>query len=283
MTDREKFLYAINTEPTEDHHRLVYADYLQENGAPERAELIRVQVELGTYHRPGGMFEMPGRDSEKLHIAGLFAREESLLRAYSSAWRRPPCPECDGKGHFMVRDPIPYGDRYKENCKACTGTGYTGPLSARHLGPGQWEWKHAVTYVRGFPVVSVQFAEIGTAIRPDDETPIPWDFRNGWLAWAVRCVREEGASFKVEGREPGHGLTGSWYWYGRDNPTVPDGELPPLAALPIVICQKMDWYTKCKHQPFTSAAEANAALDTAVTALVVERAYPPEPALLNPG
>jgi uncharacterized protein (TIGR02996 family) len=40
------FLKAIAADPEEDAPRLVYADWLEENGQPARAELIRVQVRL---------------------------------------------------------------------------------------------------------------------------------------------------------------------------------------------------------------------------------------------
>lgn len=46
MTDREALLAAILANPAEDTPRLVFADWLEENSQPERAEFIRVQVEL---------------------------------------------------------------------------------------------------------------------------------------------------------------------------------------------------------------------------------------------
>lgn len=48
MSDEAAFLAAILAEPADDTVRLVYADWLQENGQPERAEFIRVQVELSS-------------------------------------------------------------------------------------------------------------------------------------------------------------------------------------------------------------------------------------------
>jgi uncharacterized protein (TIGR02996 family) len=46
-TDQAAFLDAIRAEPADDTPRLVYADWLEEHGGqPERAEFIRVQVEL---------------------------------------------------------------------------------------------------------------------------------------------------------------------------------------------------------------------------------------------
>jgi uncharacterized protein (TIGR02996 family) len=41
----EAFLRAIAEEPLEDAHRLVFADWLDEHGHPERAEFIRLQIE----------------------------------------------------------------------------------------------------------------------------------------------------------------------------------------------------------------------------------------------
>jgi uncharacterized protein (TIGR02996 family) len=46
MGDGELLLRAILGQPKEETPRLVYADWLEENGRPERAEFIRVQVEL---------------------------------------------------------------------------------------------------------------------------------------------------------------------------------------------------------------------------------------------
>jgi uncharacterized protein (TIGR02996 family) len=46
MSDEPSLLAAILAQPDEDTHRLVYADWLDENGQPERAEFIRVQCAL---------------------------------------------------------------------------------------------------------------------------------------------------------------------------------------------------------------------------------------------
>ena len=47
MTTEELcFVRAINADPDDDTARLVYADWLEENGEDERAEFIRVQCEL---------------------------------------------------------------------------------------------------------------------------------------------------------------------------------------------------------------------------------------------
>ncbi len=45
-TDRDAFMAAILAAPDDDLPRLVFADWLDEHGEPERAEFIRVQCEL---------------------------------------------------------------------------------------------------------------------------------------------------------------------------------------------------------------------------------------------
>jgi uncharacterized protein (TIGR02996 family) len=51
MNQEEAFLQAICEDPDDDTPRLVYADWLDEHGQPERAEFIRVQVELARLPR----------------------------------------------------------------------------------------------------------------------------------------------------------------------------------------------------------------------------------------
>jgi uncharacterized protein (TIGR02996 family) len=46
MSDETALLDAIRAAPDDDAPRLVYADWLEENGQPERAEFIRVQCAL---------------------------------------------------------------------------------------------------------------------------------------------------------------------------------------------------------------------------------------------
>ena len=50
MHDRESFLRAIFSNPDDDLPRLVFADYLQENGDENWAEFIRLQCELAAKH-----------------------------------------------------------------------------------------------------------------------------------------------------------------------------------------------------------------------------------------
>ena len=47
MSDEDALLAAINANPDDDTPRLVYADWLDENGQPEWAEFIRLQCGVG--------------------------------------------------------------------------------------------------------------------------------------------------------------------------------------------------------------------------------------------
>jgi uncharacterized protein (TIGR02996 family) len=71
----EGFLQDIVTHPEDDTPRLVFADWLDEHGDAERAEFIRVQVEL---HR---------LDEGSSRRTGLLARQQELLAANEAAWR----------------------------------------------------------------------------------------------------------------------------------------------------------------------------------------------------
>jgi uncharacterized protein (TIGR02996 family) len=68
------FLRAIIDRPDDDTPRLVYADWLDENGDPARAEFIRVQCELG---------DLPEDDPRRPKLED---REHELLDANEERW-----------------------------------------------------------------------------------------------------------------------------------------------------------------------------------------------------
>jgi uncharacterized protein (TIGR02996 family) len=76
MTDGEALLKAIIDEPEDDTPRLVYADWLDENGDPDRAEFIRVQVALARL--------APDEDGHRLEV-----RANELLARHEEQWARP--------------------------------------------------------------------------------------------------------------------------------------------------------------------------------------------------
>ncbi|MBA4188559.1 MAG: hypothetical protein C0467_11185 [Planctomycetaceae bacterium] len=80
MSDEKALLAAIWAQPHEDTPRLVYADWLQENGGPAqlaRAEFIRVQCELEL---------LPTYDPR---YDELEAREQALQEEWSRQWHQP--------------------------------------------------------------------------------------------------------------------------------------------------------------------------------------------------
>jgi uncharacterized protein (TIGR02996 family) len=64
---------AIVAAPADDAPRLACADWYDEHGDPDRAELVRVQVELADFGRVGR--------------PGLARREQALLAAHGARWR----------------------------------------------------------------------------------------------------------------------------------------------------------------------------------------------------
>ena len=79
MTHEEAFLADSIEHPDDDTPRMVYADWLDDHGQPERAEFIRVQVELEP-HR----FEI-----DRPGVRELLTREEELLRLHEDDWLGP--------------------------------------------------------------------------------------------------------------------------------------------------------------------------------------------------
>jgi uncharacterized protein (TIGR02996 family) len=75
MSDQKALLAAIWEDPHEDTPRLVYADWLQENGQPERAEFIRVQCELA---------RMNEDDPKRVDLE---QRETRLWKKHAKTWK----------------------------------------------------------------------------------------------------------------------------------------------------------------------------------------------------
>jgi uncharacterized protein (TIGR02996 family) len=74
MTDRDALYRAILESPDDDLPRLAYADWLEEHGEPDRAEIIRVQLARA---------RLPAGDRQ---AAKLLRREKALLRQHGAAW-----------------------------------------------------------------------------------------------------------------------------------------------------------------------------------------------------
>lgn len=76
MSERDAFLAAVRANPADDTVRLVFADWLDDHGEPERAEFIRVQCELE-----------PLREKlDDSRVQALWQREDELLAEHFPRW-----------------------------------------------------------------------------------------------------------------------------------------------------------------------------------------------------
>jgi uncharacterized protein (TIGR02996 family) len=147
MTDRESFIAGIVECPADTLRRLVFADWLDENGEPEYAEFIRVQCELSPY------IDLSLEPAKSLHrrereliadygdmwfpVPNVFVRrhlfdeeDESaclIYRGFVAEWRGPLAWWAGGECVCFTNHPL-------DDCPTCGGTGYTpahGPALVR--------------------------------------------------------------------------------------------------------------------------------------------------------
>jgi uncharacterized protein (TIGR02996 family) len=83
VSDDPTFLKAILAAPEDDALRLVYADWLQENGQPERAEFIRAECEMAALH--DGPHGVPDR-WESPRFWELWERARELSDRHAATW-----------------------------------------------------------------------------------------------------------------------------------------------------------------------------------------------------
>jgi len=85
MSPDNPFLRALLAQPDDDTLRLAFADWLDENEDPARAEFIRVQIELAR-----GVEELKRKHS-------LEQRQAELLTEHERVWTRPLLEALDGQ------------------------------------------------------------------------------------------------------------------------------------------------------------------------------------------
>ena len=98
MGDGDALLARILADPGDDTVRLVYADWLEENGRSERAGFVRVQIEIARH--PGmncGSMYCSERGPEGLcddcrRFKRLRKRERELAERHAHDWDGPPVP-----------------------------------------------------------------------------------------------------------------------------------------------------------------------------------------------
>lgn len=132
MTDGDAILKGILLEPDEDVPRLAYADYLDENGQPERAEFIRVQCELARLD--------PGYPNGQRY-ATLMIRERELFEAHARDWTPGELvgatPTCEawfsmqgGAGHSVAQFRRGFVDHV--GCRAIAWLDHGDSITANH-------------------------------------------------------------------------------------------------------------------------------------------------------
>jgi uncharacterized protein (TIGR02996 family) len=178
MDTKDAFLADICQHPDDDAVRLIYADWLDEHGEPERAEFIRLQIERARLetvlcHQPGAEMGDGCNDSECPRCGPDYAlawRERELLTVVNAARWTPddrafaacewtifrrgfvevitlpcaafvggPCTNCGGNGEEA-------SDGGAQRCPDCHGTGHI---------PG-----HAAALFRAAPVREVRLDRV---------------------------------------------------------------------------------------------------------------------------
>lgn len=84
MSDHDALLAAILANPGEDTPRLVFADWLQENGDSDRGEFIRTEVELAR--------TPPTTEDDQRRRRVLHHRRAELLKLHRARWLAPFLP-----------------------------------------------------------------------------------------------------------------------------------------------------------------------------------------------
>lgn len=104
MNEMQAFIAKVCEEPDEDTHRMVFADWLDENGEPERAEFIRVQCRLECMRRgdEAGTTALEDRERELLLAHGARWFEESVAPLFAPSGCASWAHEEDGFPRTMV-------------------------------------------------------------------------------------------------------------------------------------------------------------------------------------
>jgi uncharacterized protein (TIGR02996 family) len=196
MGDGEALLRAILDQPKEETPRLVYADWLEENGQPERAEFIRVQVELA--RMPGCIYPKTGSETcQEWNRSGRVFRH----------W----CQSCEKGNELRRREGELFRDHIEHQLPESLGAYLTlGELLVANGQPGarltrgfvshvscSWpDWRtHADAILAAQPVERVRLTT-----RPDADE---WEGRGHFRLDPFRLVvPDEGEPYYHHGRWP---------------------------------------------------------------------------------
>lgn len=144
LTQEQAFLRAICEDPFDDTPRLIYADWLEENGRAERAEFIRVQVEWERDFAP--VVQMAGAGSERWHQRRQYLVERLWVLEGSHPFRLRCLPDVwPWRRGFAEAVALPL-DRFLREAKELFGSlpllrvRLTDriPLTLQHVGGDSW-------------------------------------------------------------------------------------------------------------------------------------------------
>jgi uncharacterized protein (TIGR02996 family) len=175
MTRHAGFLADILEHPADDAPRLIYADWLEERGDPDRGEFIRLQVELARPPwRVGRVYDDPA-------WLRLHARERELLNAHHREWLPPPVPRATLGAERLAWEVSPVA-----RAVALFHRGFVAEVTL----PCQAWLEHGPALARAAPLERVTLS---------DRQPSRW-YRLGWGEWY--WVRQAGPTPHVPDRLP---------------------------------------------------------------------------------
>lgn len=177
--DWAAFVAAIVAKPDDDTARLVAADFLEENGDPDRAVFIRVQVELARLY--------PNPESTPTpEVQQLLAKARTFMGPFSnlSLWAAEECPELvKMRGGGRVAMTVEGAERLRWS---------RGFVSYVRCSVREWQ-HHGLTIRKRIPVEHLALTECDSLNVPDWLGMVPTllglsSLRYGWSPSLERLV-----------------------------------------------------------------------------------------------
>jgi uncharacterized protein (TIGR02996 family) len=276
MNERDAFIAAIIEQPECDTRRLAFADWLDEHGEPERAEFVRVQVELSRLWS-GGVVVAGSKGNAKRNVE-LQARERELEVSLSK-WK---CTYCDGKGGWQR---VGGGWEGAPKCPACDGM--KDLLRTHLINAGGMDGQLPLTWRAGYPltvalprladaVVEVECPEcngwghvnrdLGRSVCPVcDGRQDSWQPTPRLLAlcgippWGVAIE-----SVMVGDREPYHNAADCWLWVRAGSPLTDRTDAVIPAPVFDLLADDIDIMNRSSWRTYRTADAARLALGKAI-------------------
>jgi uncharacterized protein (TIGR02996 family) len=190
MSSADTFLADVREHPDEDAPRLVFADWLEDNGDPDRADFIRLQVRLAQLpeHDPA-RFDLEERSGDLLgeHHARWLSHLPKWARAVELTFRRGLPEEAKMSAAAWLRHVARLAQLVPLRRLEVAFTGYTGQLAGvarRAAEVGLSELKCSL-YYDGTDVVTFFTALGAGSLRRLDVHHLArgWDLPAALLAW----------------------------------------------------------------------------------------------------